>query len=204
MGDRSTGQDGVPAGGRTPLWRRTKKRLKHGYVRLLRSPGAPKEIARGMALGLFLAMLPIIQTPVALGLVEILRRAFRTPVSRVAAVIGCCFTNPLTGGLLYGGGLLLGRPFARAILPDGLLSSEGTRLELSLSSAGPFAVELFVSMLIGGMLLGVPVALLGYRITHAVVARYQARRALRQQRSGLRMGPSVRPSARAGRSPAAR
>lgn len=204
MDEQAAKRNGGPEVARTSLVRRTKKRLKHGYVRLLRSPGAPKEIARGMALGLFLAMLPIIQTPVALGLVEVMRRAFRFPVSRVAAVIGCCFTNPLTGGLLYGGGLLLGRPFARAILPDGLLSSEGTRLELSLSSAGPFAVELFVSMLIGGMLLGVPVALLGYRLTHAAVTRYQARRSLRQQRSRRRMGSPVRSSARAGRSPAVR
>ncbi len=169
--------------GRTAgLWKRGRKRLRQGYVKLLRSPGAPCEVARGMALGLFVAMLPVIQTPVALGAAETMRRVFKVPVSRVAAILGCYFTNPLTGTFLYGGAILIGRPVARWLLPESMISAEGTKLALSLSSAGPFAMELAVSLLIGGVLLGLPIAYVGYRLTHAMVARYQARRAVRQQR----------------------
>ncbi len=164
----------------TGLWRRAKRRWRRGYVRVLRSPGAPRDVAGGMAVGLFLAMLPIIQTPVVVGVIEAARRIFKRPLSRVSALAGVFLTNPVTGAPLYGLALLVGRPFARVLLPEQWVSEPGTALSLSLGSAGPFALELFTALLIGGALLGLPIALVGYRLTHALVKAHQARRARRK------------------------
>lgn len=161
-------------------WRKLQKRARQGYVRLVRSPGAPSEIAGGMAVGLFIAMLPVLQTPLAVGVAEGMRRFFRVPISRLAAVAGVFLTNPLTGPLIYGGAFFLGRPFARHLLPDGALSAAGTKLSLSdLSSAGGFAAEVMASLAIGGVLLGIPTAIAGYFATRALVHRYQTRRVRR-------------------------
>jgi uncharacterized protein (DUF2062 family) len=163
------------------VWRRLRKRWRQGYVRLLSSPGAPKEIAGGVALGMFLAMLPVLQMPLAVGFAEGIRRVLGRPLSRMGAVAGTWLTNPITAAPLYGAALLSGRPLARLLLPEHLVSEAGTPLALTFSSAAPFALELFVALLIGGALLGLPLALLGYRLVHALVVAYQARRARRRR-----------------------
>lgn len=166
------------------------KRARHGYVRLVRSPGAPSEIAGGMAVGLFISMLPVIQTPVAVGVAETLRRVFRVPVSRVAAVAGVFLTNPLTGPVFYGAAFLVGRPFAQLLFPHAPpLGSAGAHLSLhGITGAGPFAAEVLTALAVGGALLGIPIAVAGYFITRALVRRYQARIAKR-----VRARPPQRP-----------
>lgn len=161
------------------LWRRIRKRGRQGYVRLMRSPGAPREVASGIALGLFLAMLPVLQTPLAIGVAELLRRVFRVRISRVAALMGTWLTNPLTGAVLYGGAFFLGRPLARWLLPQEMLAAPDRALSLSFASAGPFAVEVLLSLLLGGILIGLPVAVGGYHLTLSLIARYQRRRVRR-------------------------
>jgi uncharacterized protein (DUF2062 family) len=174
------------------VWRSLKKRYRQGYVRLLRSPGAPGEVAGGMALGLFIAMMPIMgaQMPVAVVVAELIRRVSGLRLSRVAAAAGVWVTNPITAVPVYGLAILIGRPFARLFLPNPELSHPSTELPIAVTDTGeavvpassPFAWELGLSLVIGGVVLGVPLALVGYRLTHALVVRYQHRRAARRSR----------------------
>lgn len=174
------GTDRIQSGSRGSLWRRLKKRVRHGYVRLLRSPGAPDEIAGGLSVGLFIAMLPVIQMPLAVGVTELLRRAFRMRLSRIAAAAGVWITNPLTGPMMYGGAFFVGRPFARMLLPEGRLADPAVQFSLhDLAGAGPFALEAIVALLLGGVVLGLPLSLAGFFVSRAVVRRYQQRRAAR-------------------------
>ncbi len=187
---------------RGSLWRSLKKRYRQGYVRLLRSPGAPGEVAGGMALGLFIAMMPIMgaQMPVAVVVAEILRRLFGWRLSRIAAAAGVWLTNPVTAGPIYWVAFLLGRPFARWVLPRTEHSPEAAELTVPLTETGeavvhsttPFALELVVGLVVGGVILGIPIALAGYKVTHAIVVRYQHRRAQRRSRlESLRPRESV-------------
>jgi uncharacterized protein (DUF2062 family) len=168
-------------------WKHVKRKLRRTRVRLLRSAGQPEQIAGGMALGLFVAMLPILglQLPVVLLIAELLRRLAHVELSRVAAVAGVWLTNPLTAAPLYGLCYVVGRPLAHFLLPASLRSAdaESTALELSsLSFSGPDALEVGLGLMLGSVVLGVPTAWLGYRITYGMVSRQKARREQRRAR----------------------
>jgi len=173
-------------------WRGTRKKLRQGRVRLLRSPGAPGEVASGMALGLFIAVLPILglQLPLALLVAEALRRLTHLRLSRVAAATGVWLNNPVTAAPLYGLCYVMGRPFARLLLPASQerVGAQAGALDLStFSFTGPGALEVMLGLVIGGMLLGVPVAWAGYRLTHGMVMRYHTRREERRARRAHRV-----------------
>jgi uncharacterized protein len=167
---------------------RLRKRARQAYVRLLQSPGAPREVAGGMALGLFVALLPLmgLQMPIALAIAEIARRLFGARLSRLAAAVGVWLTNPLTAAPVYGLCYLVGLPFARWLLPAGgkgvPVSADALAgfAESAAASGRPLGLQVALALTIGGVVLGVPVALAGYRVTHDLVARYQRRRAERK------------------------
>jgi uncharacterized protein len=173
-------------------WRGAKKKLRQGRVRLLRSPGAPGEVAGGMALGLFISLLPILglQLPLALVVAEALRRLTRFRLSRVAAAAGVWLNNPVTAAPLYGLCYVVGRPFARLLLPASQerVGVEAGGLDFSaLSLTGPGALEVILGLAIGGVLLGVPTAWVGYRITYGMVTRDHSRREERRARRAHRV-----------------
>lgn len=172
-----------------------KKKWRQGYVRLLKSPGAPTEIALGIGLGLFIAMLPIMgmQMPIAVAVAEVIRRLTDVRMSRVAAAAGVWLTNPVTFIPIYIVCFIVGAPFLQWIFPDAAVisiadckaillavteSSETPPLEGSLKSK---VAGCFVAMTIGGVVLGIPLALIGYRFTLRAAERYQARVAARQK-----------------------
>lgn len=160
-----------------------KKRLRYAWVRFLRCDGAPKEIAGGLAVGLFMGMLPLPggQMAASVGVAEVLRRLFGKRLSRVGAAAGAWFTNPLTAAPLYGLCWVTGRPLARLVLPSSMLAGEGVRLSIQdLGSAGPFLLEILLGLTFGGILWGIPIAFVGYKLALKAVARYQARKAHRR------------------------
>lgn len=162
-----------------------KKKLRQAWVRFLRSEGAPKEIAGGLALGLFVAMLPIMgaQMFVSVAVAEVLRRLFGLKLCRVSAAAGVWLTNPLTAAPIYGLCWLTGRPLARLILPTEMLAGEGVRLSIhNLGAAGPFLLEIVLGLTLGGILFGVPIAIVGYKLALKAVVRYQDRKVRRRSR----------------------
>lgn len=170
-----------------------KRKLRRARVRLLRGSGAPAEIAGGMALGLFIALLPImgLQLPLALVIAEVLRRLTHFQLSRVAAAAGVWLNNPVTAAPVYGLCYLVGRPIAHRLLPlpSREVGAGSSALDLgTLSFSGPDALELGLGLVIGGVLLGVPTAWLGYHITYGMVSRHQARRQERRARRARGLG----------------
>lgn len=180
-----------------------KKRVRQEYVRLLKSPGAPTEIARGMGLGLFIAMLPImgLQMPIAVAVAEVIRRLTGIRMSRVASAAGVWLTNPLTFIPIYLVCAFVGFPFMQWIFPDaGAFSAAEGEAILSASSDSwstpggsvkGMVVQWFVAMTIGGVILGTPISIIGYRLTLGVAERYQARVARRQKLRLQRAAPQV-------------
>jgi uncharacterized protein (DUF2062 family) len=143
------------------------------YLRLMRHPGSPKSVGRGVAAGLFSAfILPGGHMLIAFLLAMLMRGA------KGAAVLATWITNPFTipfiwpvqcylGSFVIGD--LLSYPEIKRLLADALTSP-------SWSSVGTLGLELILSFIAGGALLGVLTAVPGYFITAIMVRRYRARR----------------------------
>lgn len=172
---------------RPSRWLALRRRLRRVYVRVVRSPGEPGDIALGMAVGLFMSLIPVAQTILALGVVGVIRRVTGNRASFVAAAVGTWFTNPFTFAPVYALSSLVGRPIARL-----LLDITGARGLLDLVGgwgawfAKPVIVESALGVLIGAVVLGLPLAGAGYEITRRVVLRYQRRRIEKMRARALR------------------
>ena len=144
------------------------KSLKKLYDRFLRLRGEPRYIALGFALGLFIGMSPTmgIQTYIAVFFAALFKW------NKISAAIGVWISNPVTFPLIYSftyitGAKLLG--LKKTIHPPG-------ELEQSISAFAKFiqkAPEVIWALVLGGIILGIPVAVAGYYITNSAVVRYQ-------------------------------
>jgi len=81
------------------------RQVKLMVVRFVRLRGLPDEIAKGIALGIFIGMTPTFgfQMPIALLFAYLLRE------NRLAAVLGVWVTNPLTAPFIYAAEYEIGR-----------------------------------------------------------------------------------------------
>ncbi|MDP2310014.1 MAG: DUF2062 domain-containing protein [Pseudomonadota bacterium] len=155
------------------------------YVGMIRAPGAPRDVALGMAIGLFVSLIPVAQTLIALGVAEAFRRFTRFKPSRVAAALGVWLTNPLTAAPLYALSLLIGRPVARLFLSG--LGVAGPEIGVETTWLQKLvALESVIGIVAGAIMLGTPIAIVGYELTRRGVLTYQVRRVARQRARALR------------------
>ena len=147
------------------------------YLKLMRNPGTPESVGRGVAAGLFAAFIvPAGHMLLAFPLAMLVRGA------RGAALLSTWVVNPLTVSVIYPVQCYLGS----FIIGDLLSYPEIKQLVLdamtnpSLKTVGELGGELIVSFLVGGMLLGTLAAIPGYFCTIVMVQRYRAQRARRK------------------------
>jgi uncharacterized protein (DUF2062 family) len=138
------------------------------YERFVRIRGKPREIALGFALGVFIGLTPTmgIQMPIAVFLAAIFKW------SKISAACGVWITNPFTAPFIYAatyfvGAKLLGIETAMS-LPEEL----NWDLVRDMLSNAPL---IFGALTVGGILLGLPLAILGYYLAFAAVNQYQRR-----------------------------
>lgn len=157
-------------------WENLTRSLRHLYVKVLRVKSDPRDIALGMALGVFIGLLPII--PLQSVIVLALALAFRC--SKLSALIGTLITNPLTIPFLYLMMLRIGRFF----LPSGRerLNPDHWTIGELLQTGWHF----YGSMLLGGFIIALPSAGLAYFLTLAITKAHQARRARKMASSPYR------------------
>ncbi len=138
------------------MWRRwgLVRQFKLMVVRFARLRGAPDEIAKGFALGIFIGMTP------TFGLQMLLAALFALLLreNKLAAVLGVWISNPLTAPFIYAleyesGRLLLGMPHAH--LPG----------EFSLAALGSLGWEVLIPLTVGSLVYGVISAFLAYALT---------------------------------------
>ena len=127
---------------------------RYVYLRFVRLRGSAKEVARGMALGVFIGMTPTmgIQMPLALFLAMIFRE------NKFAAIIGVWVSNPMTAIPIYTfnfkvGQYLLGTKELK--IPN--FSSINQMLELG--------HDFFLPLLFGCIVIGIISAIAAYFIT---------------------------------------
>jgi uncharacterized protein (DUF2062 family) len=136
------------------------------YERFIMIRGEPREVALGFALGIFVGMTPTVgvQMPIAIFIAALFKW------SKLSAAIGVWISNPLTVPIIYGITYIIG---AKLLSLDPMfnmtLSPTWSTLKLMLQKA-PQALG---AMTVGGALLGIPLAIIGYYLSYAAVDKYQ-------------------------------
>jgi uncharacterized protein (DUF2062 family) len=141
--------------------------LKRAYARFVKLRGCPKEIARGFAVGLFVGMSPTMgaQMFIAVPLAALFKS------NKLAAAAGVWITNPLTAPFIYGLTYLVG---ARIIGVSGQIKAGLTDGPTFMEFIAK-APEIFWVMTVGGVVVGLPLALVGYYLSFSAITRYRAK-----------------------------
>jgi len=148
------------------------------YVRFLRLYGAPEENARGVAIGIFVAMTPTspFQMIIAVALASLLKG------NQFMAAILTWVTNPITWPPIYGAAYWIGRLFLKAPPLRDVLQEELGLLQTWLKMGWQF----FGCMMLGGVILGIICGLLGYYLTTPLYKILRERRQKKIRRRQLR------------------
>jgi uncharacterized protein (DUF2062 family) len=136
------------------------------YDRFIKLKGAPREIALGFALGLLIGMTPFF----GVHFVSSILLASLLGWSKIAAIVGMNVTNVVTAPLIYPVNYWVGLKlvgFSREI--DWSVGLNVTDF-LSLMRQSPL---ILVDLSIGGMILGIPLAVGGYFIAFRIVRNYR-------------------------------
>ncbi|MCF7849424.1 MAG: DUF2062 domain-containing protein [Kiritimatiellales bacterium] len=147
---------------------------------MLKHPGSPESVGRGVAVGLFSAfIIPFsLQMLVAFPLAVLVRGA------RVAALLSTWVSNPLTIPFIYplqclAGSYLIGKPLSYAAIRK----MSGAIIETpSIGTLLSFGWELVLSFLVGGLIFGVLAAAAGYPATVMLVKRYRIKKTERREK----------------------
>jgi len=155
--------------------------LRHkAFKRFIKLRGQPREIALGFALGIFIGMSPTYGLQIALGV--FLAALFKW--NKFSAVVGVWISNPITAPFIYGSTYYLGA----SIL--GIDSSFSAENMFSVSFVTEFIKNtplIFAALMMGGILVGAPLAAISYFVSYAILKRYQksVKQALGKQKTKL-------------------
>ncbi len=152
------------------FWMRLQRTLRFAYLKILRTKASPHSIALGLAVGVFVGCLPVIpfQTIIAVTLAFIFR------CNKVMAALGTWISNPANVIVVYYGLYLVGRLF----LPG--LSQGFDPEHLALTEMLASGWHLVMVMCVGGIVVGIPVAVMVYMVTVRMVLVYHRKKAERR------------------------
>jgi len=136
--------------------------LRSMPLKLARIPESPHDIAKAFAVGVFIGILP------GMGSVVALLAAFVFRLSKVATLLGSLLTNPWTVAFVYAASYKIGRWVLRHQDPIDWkqIFSFRTGWPAELGRAAP-------PLVIGGVILGLLLALMSYVIVRMLVAEYK-------------------------------
>ena len=140
--------------------------IHRAYERFIKIRGHPREIALGFALGIFIGITPTMgfQTPIAIFLAAMLKW------SKLSAGIGVWITNPLTAPFIYGLTYLIG---ANLIGLESAFSIPHDLTWATVKDMVQKAPKMFGALTVGGIVVGLPLAVLSYYFSFAVLEKYQ-------------------------------
>ena len=141
------------------LWQTT-------YERFVRIRGEPREIAVGFALGIFIGMSPFLGLQMALAV--FFAALFKW--NKISSMLGCWISNPLTMPIIYPVTYLVGAKLVGIEKAYPIPDHMDWTLLLRMLEKSPEIISL---MTLGGILLGLPIAVTGYVFAFSAVKRYQ-------------------------------
>ena len=157
--------------------------FRYYYLKVLRQRGTPEKIALGMAIGVFIGLFvpPTMQMVLALALAIMLK------ANRLASLIGCWVSNPLTFGPLYLFYIFLGKYMTG-------LRVQGERIPASREEVWSFLVNAFkqggnltIVFFVGAFVTAVLGSIASYYLTFFAVAAFRRKRAARQEKRRLKL-----------------
>lgn len=140
--------------------------LREAYDRFLKIRGEPHDIALGFSLGLFVGMTPFMgfQTIIVLTIAALFK------ANKIAAAAAVWISNPLTAPVLYGITYITGaKVFGLSKISPPPVHLENISL-LSLFQKAPHVLNM---MIVGGVVLGIPLAIGGYLFAIKTVTKYR-------------------------------
>lgn len=135
------------------------------YGRFLKIRGTPREIALGFALGLFIGFSPTMGIQIVAGIFI----ASLLKWNKISAAIGVQITNPVTAPFIYSFTYFVG---SKIMMLDTPLRLTDMSLD-SLSTMILQTPRIIAAMIIGGVLVGLPIAVLGYFVVYRIMNQYQ-------------------------------
>jgi uncharacterized protein len=145
---------------------RFRRLLLKTWIRFRKLRGEPREIALGFAAGLFIAVSPSMGVQMALAV--FVAALFKW--SKLAAAIAVWISNPLTAPFIYGLTYFIGAKMLGLHTLRGLVGEPGLSTLIRAIKKAP---ELLAAMTLGGIVIGIPLAIVGYYVSHAAVLKYQ-------------------------------
>ena len=149
-----------------------KRFIRYLFLRLMRINASPHYIALGLAVGVFAGLLPILpfQIVTAVGLAFVVRG------SKIAAALGTWVSNPLNLAPLYMLFYCIGHAMAPFDIPP------FTTPQLEMAEMVEMGWKFFAVMMIGGLVVATPLAIVSYFVALKGIRAYQARRKARLSR----------------------
>lgn len=170
------------------MFRRWMRALRHlYYTKILRQAGEPSYIARGVALGLLVGWV----IPMGFQIVIVLPLAFVFRAAKIPAIVFTFVSNHFTVFFLYPLQCWLGSLVLRGGLTYDSLADMMKKIIAALEKASmreaweqfsTLGMQVITAFFAGGLLLGVPSAVLGYFVTLCLVRRYRRFKAERRNR----------------------
>ncbi len=175
----SLGKRGTP-----PDVSRMGRYLRKVYVRFIKIRGTPRQIAGGMAIGLFIGFTPtLFQIVMAVFLAALFK------ANKFAAAAGVMITNPLTAPFIYSVTYMIGASLIGLDKPFSLRAFTDLSAFVAMVQQAP---RIFIALFLGGAIVGVPAAVIGYGVSFRAVEKYQtdlkARMARQKERLKQKIG----------------
>ena len=148
------------------LTRRLKTAALRIYVRFIKLKGAPREIALGFALGILIGMTPFIGAHILAGMTL----ASLMGWSKIAAVVGVNITNVATAPLIYPVNYWVGVKIAGVSRGVAWPRVSDYAEMLALMKQSPL---ILADLVIGGLVLGIPLAVAGYFAAFRLIRLYR-------------------------------
>jgi uncharacterized protein (DUF2062 family) len=152
----------------TPPGNRIAAAWKKAYERFLKIRGTPREIALGFALGLFVGMTPFMGVQMAIAVFF----AVLLKWNKLSSAAGVWISNPLTAPVLYPITYYVGAKMVGIREAYRLPEHMEWSIILRMLQKTPEIISL---MILGGVILGVPIAVAGYFFAFSAVQKYQDR-----------------------------
>jgi len=152
----------IDARNQSRLW----ESLKKAYVRFLKIRGTPREIALGFALGIFVAMSPTMgfQMVVAIPIAAMLKW------NKIASAMAVWVSNPFTAPFIYGPTYFVGAKIMGMPMGLNAANAAGGSTMLAFAEKAP---KIFGAMTLGGVVLGLPLAVISYYLAYFAIEKYQ-------------------------------
>ncbi|MGD9972166.1 MAG: DUF2062 domain-containing protein [Desulfatirhabdiaceae bacterium] len=146
--------------GKLNIWFRT------AYNRFIRIEGTPRNIAMGFAMGLFIGMTPTMgfQMGIAVFVAAILG------LNKISSAVGVWITNPVTAPFVYGMNYMTGKKLFHIQVVTPPIGDMSVKSLIDLLCETP---DIFLAMTLGGIVLGLPLAIGGYYLAYAAIKNFQ-------------------------------